>query len=67
MLRIVAAHLEQHGYPPSFRELLDLTGLRSTNGIREILLALERKGLIRRVARSARTISLTFAGRSALQ
>jgi SOS-response transcriptional repressor LexA len=48
------------------RELVAGLGIRSTNQVVEMLRALERKGLVRRAGRTARTISLTFAGRSAI-
>lgn len=66
VLRLVAAHVEEWGYPPSVRELMDSLGVRSTNQVVEMLRALERKGLMRRSPRSSRAISLTFAGREAI-
>lgn len=65
-LRHLAAYAAENGYPPTVRELGALLGVTSTNGVVGTLNALERKGLIRRVRRSGRAISLTYAGRSAL-
>lgn len=37
----------KHGYPPTIRELMDNMGIKSNNGIRTHLLALEKKGWIK--------------------
>lgn len=46
------------GYPPSIREIGQNFGIRSTNGVRGILQALERKGEIRRSPMLSRGIEL---------
>ncbi|MDR3002011.1 MAG: transcriptional repressor LexA [Fibromonadaceae bacterium] len=45
-------------YPPTIREIGDEFGIRSTNGVRDALNALERKGLIKKLSNQARGISL---------
>ena len=47
-LDAILVHLDQHGYPPSIRDLRDALGLRSTNRVDELLTGLEEKGRIRR-------------------
>ena len=48
VLNYIAACLDQRGIPPSFREIADALGIRSTNGVSDHIKALERKGYIRR-------------------
>ncbi|MCL2102279.1 MAG: transcriptional repressor LexA [Fibromonadales bacterium] len=45
-------------YPPTIREIGDEFGIRSTNGVRDALNALERKGLIKKFSNQARGIAL---------
>jgi repressor LexA len=52
-----------HGFPPSVRDLCALLGISSTNGVREHLDALERRGLVKRMERVARSLVLTDSGR----
>jgi len=47
-----------HKYPPTIREIGDEFGIRSTNGVRDTLNALERKGLIKKFSNQARGIAL---------
>lgn len=46
-LRIIRNYITTERRPPTRRELAKLTGQRSTNGINQILAALERKGCIK--------------------
>jgi len=47
-----------HKYPPTIREIGDEFGIKSTNGVRDALNALERKGLIKKHSNQARGIAL---------
>ena len=47
---------------PTIREIGDHFGIRSPNGVRRHLLALEKKGAIRRVPYAARAIAVPGAG-----
>lgn len=50
--------------PPTIREVGEATGIRSTNGVRDHFLAIQRKGLLTQVnERQARAWTLTPAGR----
>ena len=46
------------GYPPTIRQIGDEFGIRSTNGVRRHLIALEKKGYIRRRSRISRGIEI---------
>lgn len=58
VLAFIRQQVAQRGYPPSIREIGQKFGIRSTNGVRGILLALERKGEIRRSPQLSRGIEL---------
>jgi len=47
-----------HKFPPTIREIGEKFGIKSTNGVRDSLLSLERKGLIKKLSRQARSIEL---------
>jgi repressor LexA len=50
--------IESRGYGPTVREIGDVFGIKSPNGVMCHLKALEKKGLIKREGRSARAIQL---------
>ena len=54
----IAAQIRQRGIPPTIREICDQFGMRSSNGAREALAALARKGYINRRERLSRGIEL---------
>jgi repressor LexA len=58
VLDYIRRQVHQKGYPPSIREIGLEFGIRSTNGVRTILDALERKGEINRTPRLSRSIEL---------
>lgn len=43
-LAAIARFTAEHGYPPTERELRDLMGVGSTNGVRDMVTSLVRKG-----------------------
>jgi len=45
-------------FPPTIREIGEKFGIKSTNGVREALISLEKKGLIKKLSRQARSIEL---------
>jgi len=45
-------------FPPTIREIGEKFDIKSTNGVRDALLSLERKGLIKKLSRQARSIEL---------
>jgi repressor LexA len=54
-------HLEEHGYPPTLREICSEFGMRSTRAASDHLHALERKGFINRTRDRSRGIELMGA------
>lgn len=48
VLQVILDHVEQHGYPPSIRQIGEFTGLASPSSVQYQLRALEKKGFIRR-------------------
>jgi len=59
ILEFIRRHLETQGYPPTFREIGEEFGIRSTNGVRASLVALEKKGYLTRHSKLSRGIELT--------
>jgi len=51
------------GLPPTLRQIGQVAGIRSTNGVNDHLNVLVRRGLLLRGKRSARDLRLTDAGR----
>lgn len=58
ILAFIRQQIQAKGFPPSIREIGQRFGIRSTNGVRTALLALERKGQIRRAPNLSRGIEL---------
>ena len=56
VLTIITQSIEERGYPPTMREIGELMGIRSTNGVNDHLKALERKGFIIREDLKSRTL-----------
>jgi DNA-binding MarR family transcriptional regulator len=54
----LSAHVALYGIAPTIREMCAALGISSTNGVKDHLLALERKGWIRRRAGSARGLEV---------
>ena len=52
------SYLKEYGFPPTMREIGDQFGIRSTNGVNDHLLALERKGYIKRSPDKSRAIEI---------
>jgi repressor LexA len=58
VLRTVARYIEEFGYPPSIRDICEMTGIRSSSTVYQYLEALQRKGLISRHPGRPRTIRI---------
>jgi repressor LexA len=54
----VREFISERKYPPTIREIGDKFGIKSTNGVRDALKSLERKGLIRKFSNQARGIEV---------
>ena len=64
LVEAIANHQVAHGYPPTIRELQERLGLSSTSVVASSLDQCESLGLIDRVPRLARAVTLTAAGRA---
>ncbi len=60
-LRFIAAFVAERGYPPSFIDMGQAWGIQKS-AVFDRLAALEKKGLIRRTPKLARSIRLTPLG-----
>ncbi|HEY0217468.1 MAG TPA: transcriptional repressor LexA [Cellulomonas sp.] len=58
VLETVRASVESRGYPPSMREIGDAVGLTSPSSVKHQLMALERKGYLRRDPNRPRAIEV---------
>lgn len=58
LARFIGNYIRGHGFSPTLREMGEAMGIHSSNGVKGHLIALERKGFIRRTARTARSIQV---------
>ncbi len=58
LLRFIHERLQEEGVPPSFDEMKEALDLRSKSGIHRLIMALEERGFIRRLANRARAIEV---------
>ena len=58
LLRFIHERLKESGVPPSFDEMKDALDLRSKSGIHRLIMALEERGFIRRLANRARALEV---------
>ncbi|WP_404978514.1 transcriptional repressor LexA [Bifidobacterium aquikefiricola] len=58
VLQAIRKHVSEHGYAPSFREIGNAAGLKSTSSVKHQLGTLEEKGYIRISANKGRAIEL---------
>lgn len=56
LFKFIALFIKKNHYPPTLRELMNKMSIKSTNGIRVHLTALEKKRFIRRKKGMARSI-----------
>jgi len=57
-LDFIRKSIDDHGYPPTLREIGEHMGIRSTNGVNDHLRALERKGYLTRQDMKSRALKL---------
>ena len=55
-LSYIIRHIQDHGYPPTIREIGDHMSIKSTNGVNDHLKALERKGYLERQDAKSRAL-----------
>ena len=58
LLVYIHNHLEKTGLSPSFDEMRDQLGLKSKSGVHRLILALEERGFLKRLANRARALEV---------
>ena len=58
MYNIIMLYIAHNGYPPTVRELCQLSGLRSTSSVHNRLKKLENLGKIQKLTERPRTITV---------
>lgn len=58
IIDVIRAHVAKHGFAPSFREIGDAVGLKSSSSVKHQLATLQAKGLVRVSANKSRAIEL---------
>ena len=58
LLQFINERLRETGVPPSFDEMKDALDLKSKSGIHRLIIALEERGFIRRLANRARALEV---------
>jgi repressor LexA len=64
VLEVIRDSVERRGYPPSMREIGESVGLTSTSSVSHQLLALERKGMLRRDPNRPRAVEVRLPERA---
>ncbi|QQR47706.1 hypothetical protein JKA73_17370 [Myxococcus xanthus] len=59
---LILVMTQERGFPPTVRELAARLGVASTNGVNDLLTALERKRRLTRESKAARSLVLTESG-----
>ena len=62
VLVIIHEYIKNEGFAPTLRDLGQAAGIKSTNGVTDHLVALEKKGFITRPSGLARAIRVTESG-----
>lgn len=63
VLDFTVAYIDEHGYSPSYREIMEGCGMASLQTVRTRLRDLREAGLIDFADKMARTITITERGR----
>ena len=66
ILQCIYDYLDEHGYPPTVREICEVVDLSSTSTVHGHLSRLEKKGYIQRDPTKPRAIELTTIGLSSI-
>lgn len=65
ILEYIKSSIRERGYPPSVREICKHFNIQSPQGAQRHLIALEKKGYVKRDARLARSLQITDQGDTA--
>jgi repressor LexA len=66
VLREIAWYIDAYKFPPSFREIGDMVGIKAVHGVEKHIKVLEVKGLIEREPGKYRALRITDKGRGEL-
>ena len=58
LLGFINAYLADHGIAPSYEEAMEALDLKSKSGVHRMMVALEQRGVIRRLPAHARAIEI---------
>ena len=64
ILEVIEAHLHEHGYPPSVREIGEAVGLTSPSTVHAHLATLQKNGFLRRDPTKPRAIEVRYDAQS---
>jgi repressor LexA len=67
VLQVIRESVQQHGYPPSMREIADAAGLASTGAVSYQLRRLRQKGYLRSDAGRPRAVEVLLPGHPAVR
>lgn len=67
ILQFIEQSVRERGYPPTLREIGAHMKIKSTNGVNDHLVAIERKGYLRREPTAARGLSIVTPGQTELE
>jgi SOS-response transcriptional repressor LexA len=67
LMLFLADYTESHGFPPSFQEISEAIGLANKSSASQHLSVLRDAGFVAYAPRKFRTVTLTEAGRLAVQ
>lgn len=67
ILDVIESHMQEHGYPPSVREIGEAVGLTSPSTVHNHLLSLQRLGYLRRDPTKPRAIEVRYDSNSGVQ
>ena len=56
IVEIIKQFIKEHGFSPSFRELAEITGIKSSNGVEDHLKRLKQRGLVTWIPYKSRTL-----------
>jgi repressor LexA len=65
IVRFVGAHVAEHGYPPSVREIGAVLGLASSSTVQHHIDVLVKEGRLRRRPGTSRTLSVAPTAKEA--
>ncbi len=58
LLLFINERLKEEGVPPSFEEMKDALNLQSKSGVHRLIVALEERGFLKRMANRARALEV---------